>query len=417
MAARLAALDNSSLVAHVKSLAADERGIKVDSLLALAEVERRKFYLDLGYPSLWAFCREELHLPEGGAYRRIAAMRLLSRFPSLETPLREGRLSLTTLGMLREVLTEENLEALVGDAAFKSKAEVERLVVTIQPREAPKDGVRRLSSSSSTPAASQPRPVDPKGVTAPASALVEAAPVRPQEPAASTAPTFALSAPCPSPTRPELHPVNAEQWSMRVTLDEAAHADLETLRELLSHKIPDGNLADVLKEALRCAVEKHAKRKGAVELARGPAPAASAPQASAQSDTPAPAAVCELAPVPACPADPLPLFATAYRFDPRTVTADVRRAVWARDGGCCSYVSTDGRRCSSRWQLELDHIDPEAMGGPPTLPNLRLRCRGHNLWAAVQAFGREHMAAFVPSLSLSLPPANAPLECDDRPGR
>ncbi|MGC3998375.1 MAG: HNH endonuclease signature motif containing protein [Anaeromyxobacter sp.] len=405
MVVRFDALDNSSLIAHVKSLAADERGIKVESLLALAEVERRKFYLDLGYPSLWAFCREVLHLPEGGAYRRIAAMRLLSRFPSLEAPLREGRLSLTTLGMLREVMTEENLDELVGQATFKSKSEVERLVVTIRPREAAKDGLRRLPSSPPLP---QPRQVDPKGATAPAMGPAGVAPAQPQEPGVFSEPAFALTAPTPVPGRPELHPINAEQWSMRVTLDEAAHADLETLRELLSHKVPDGNLADVLKEALRCAVEKHAKRKGAVELARAAAPADPSPEASI------PAAAPQVAPVPAPSGDPLPVFATAYRFDPRTVTAGVRRAVWARDGGCCSYISPEGHRCCSRWQLELDHIDPEAMGGPPTALNLRLRCRGHNLWAAVQAFGREKMAAFVPSLSLA--PANAPLGCDLRRG-
>ncbi|MGC4000424.1 MAG: HNH endonuclease signature motif containing protein [Anaeromyxobacter sp.] len=411
---RLDALDNSSLVAHLQSLAGDERGIKVECLLALAEVERRKFYLDLGYPSLWAFCREVLRLPEGGAWRRIAAMRLLSRFPSLEGPLREGRLSLTTLAMLREVMTEQNLEELVGQAAFKSKAEVERLVVTIQPREAPKDGVRRVAGPGPKAVVAAPAPAPAAPAPAPEPALASSAATR--EPATEP---FVLSAPAPAsaPSRPELHPVNAEQWSLRVTLDGAAHADLETLRELLSHKIPDGNLGDVLKEALRCAIEKHAKRKGAVELTRMAAPAPSAapaPVASAPTAVSAPAPVQAPAPAAAPSGDPLPLFATAYRFDPRTVTADVRRAVWARDGSCCSYVSPDGHRCGSRWQLELDHIDPEAMGGPPTLPNLRLRCRGHNLWAAVQSFGREKMAAFVPSLSL--PPANAPLGCDLRRG-
>ncbi|MGC3996861.1 MAG: HNH endonuclease [Anaeromyxobacter sp.] len=416
MAARLDVLDDSSLTARLRSLAADERGIKVELLLVLAEVERRKLYLEQGFPSLWAYCREVLHLSEDGAYRRITAMRLLSRFPSLEAPLREGRLSLSTLGMLRDVLTEENLGELVGSAAFKSKAEVERLVVTLKPREAPKDGVRRLPSPPS--GAPQPRPVDPTGVTALVTAPVEAARSQHQEPAVPTEPAFALSAPSLSPGRPEVHPVNAEQWSMRVTLDEAAHADLETLRELLSHKVPDGNLADVLKEALRCAVEKHAKRKGAVGLTRAPAPAAPAPEVSTSSAVSA--AVPAPAPAPTSSTDPLPLFATPYRFDPRTVTADVRREVWARDGGCCSYVSPDGRRCCSRWQLELDHIDPEAKGGPPTAANLRLRCRGHNLWAAVQAYGREKMEAFVPSLTPSLAsspaPARAPLGCDLRRG-
>ncbi|MGC4000148.1 MAG: HNH endonuclease signature motif containing protein [Anaeromyxobacter sp.] len=395
MAARLDALDNVSLIAHLRSLAADERGIKVEFLLVLAEVERRKLYLDQGFPSLWAYCREALHLSEDGAYRRITTMRLLARFPSLEAPLREGRLTLTTLGMLREVLTEANLEELVGNAGFKSKAEVERLVVTIKPREAPKDGVRRLPSQ--PPAAPQPRPVDPTGVTALVTASVEAVPSRPQEPAVSSEPAFVLAAPSPAQSRPELRPVNAEQWSLRVTLDDDARAELETLRNLLSHKIPDGNLADVLKEAISCAVEKHAKRKGAAE----PTNAAAAAPVDADLSAGSECLSGDDAPVP--------LIATPYRFDPRTVTAEVRREVWARDGGCCSYVSPDGRRCGSRWQLELDHIDPEAKGGPPTARNLRLRCRPHNQWAAVGAYGREKMAAFIPSLSLSPAPARAPL--------
>lgn len=80
--------------------------------------------------------------------------------------------------------------------------------------------------------------------------------------------------------------------------------------------------------------------------------------------------------------------------DPRAVPADVRREVWERDGGRCTFVSEDGRRCDSRWKLELDHVVPAALGGPPTTSNLRLRCRGHNLLHAVDVFGREHMARF-----------------------
>ena len=54
------------------------------------------------------------------------------------------------------------------------------------------------------------------------------------------------------------------RWSLRVTIDRACKEDLETLTSLLSHKIPDGDLAAVLHEAIRCAVEKHGRRKGAV---------------------------------------------------------------------------------------------------------------------------------------------------------
>jgi 5-methylcytosine-specific restriction endonuclease McrA len=70
----------------------------------------------------------------------------------------------------------------------------------------------------------------------------------------------------------------------------------------------------------------------------------------------------------------------------------VRRAVFDRDGGRCTYVSPDGHRCDSRWQLELDHVQPAALGGASTVENTRLRCKAHNTLHAEETFGREHMA-------------------------
>ena len=136
--------------------------------------------------------------------------------------------------------------------------------------------------------------------------------------------------------------------------------DLETLATLLSHKVPRGNLAAVLREAIRCAIEKHGKRKGAVAPARKRSP----PPAARESS------------------------------DPRATPMEVRREVWKRDGGRCTWTGPDGRRCDSRWQLELDHIEPPLFGGRSTVENLRLRCRAHNLLYAEQVYGREHMDRF-----------------------
>ena len=63
----------------------------------------------------------------------------------------------------------------------------------------------------------------------------------------------------------------------------------------------------------------------------------------------------------------------------RYIPAPVRREVWCRDGGCCSYVDPySGRRCGSRFLLELDHIVPFALGGSAEPGNLRLRCSAHH---------------------------------------
>jgi 5-methylcytosine-specific restriction endonuclease McrA len=75
----------------------------------------------------------------------------------------------------------------------------------------------------------------------------------------------------------------------------------------------------------------------------------------------------------------------------RYVPVAIRDGVWERDDGQCTFVGSTGRRCGSRHQLQLHHIDPRAMGGPPTAANLTLRCRAHNLYAAEQDFGREHI--------------------------
>ncbi len=63
----------------------------------------------------------------------------------------------------------------------------------------------------------------------------------------------------------------------------------------------------------------------------------------------------------------------------RYIPAPVKREVWRRDGGCCSYVDPhSGRRCGSRFLLELDHIVPFALGGSAEPPNLRLHCAAHH---------------------------------------
>jgi hypothetical protein len=91
----------------------------------------------------------------------------------------------------------------------------------------------------------------------------------------------------------------------------------------------------------------------------------------------------------------------------RYIPAAVRRAVWERDGGRCTYVDATGQRCRERACLEFDHIDPYARGGSSAVSNLRLACRSHNGLAAEQAFGRDfidrkkQMSALEPAPSPS----------------
>src|SRR5512138_414226 len=241
MHANPSSLDSTSLAACLRATAGEERDRQVDFLRYLDAFDARGAFREAGYDSLWSFCLKELALREGAAGRRIGAMKVLRAFPRLEAPLRDGRLSLTTVVTLRPVLTEENLDELVARAAYRTDDETRHLVATLQPRAAPREGLRKLPE----PAAHVPAPAS----TSPARSTDETpdARVAPAEPA-----PFALTPPRP-PGRPTLDPVSADQWSLRVTVDAAFKEELETLKSLLSHKIPDGNLAEVLREAVRCA--------------------------------------------------------------------------------------------------------------------------------------------------------------------
>jgi len=83
------------------------------------------------------------------------------------------------------------------------------------------------------------------------------------------------------------------------------------------------------------------------------------------------------------------------RTGPReAIPAAVRRAVWERDDGRCSWPLDSGSRCGSTHRLELDHIHPWARSGEPSVANLRVVCHSHNALAARQAFGSRWMGRY-----------------------
>lgn len=66
----------------------------------------------------------------------------------------------------------------------------------------------------------------------------------------------------------------------------------------------------------------------------------------------------------------------------------VKKAVWARSRGQCEY-EREGRRCTSRHFLQIDHRTPLALGGANDLSNLRILCRNHNLQQARETLEQE----------------------------
>jgi len=78
----------------------------------------------------------------------------------------------------------------------------------------------------------------------------------------------------------------------------------------------------------------------------------------------------------------------------RIIPRSVRDEIFARDGGRCTFVGSDGVRCNSKRNLQIDHIVPYSKGGDNSAANLRLLCARHNRFEAERVYGREFMEQF-----------------------
>ena len=65
---------------------------------------------------------------------------------------------------------------------------------------------------------------------------------------------------------------------------------------------------------------------------------------------------------------------------------------WERDSFQCTFVDEHGHRCSEKRYITLEHKQPFARGGPPTVDNLALLCKAHNAHRAREVFGEAHIA-------------------------
>jgi hypothetical protein len=351
---------------RLSDLVRSERHLVVQFVVELAGFAKRELYRELGYTSLFYYCVRQLGLSKSSAFRRSEVARLIARFPVIADRLGEGRLSIRSLVELREVLTEENHAAVLTRAEGKSQDEAQLLAVEYRPKPIPRDVVRAL-----------PMPPAPSGSprlpapTAPSASLGPPAPIArstPPGPPALLAP-FAAGDLVPAETEipplpPEVvKPLTPELRRLNVTVTADFIDELEQVRIALSHQCPDGNFEQVVREAFKLVLERDRKRKALTDRPR------------AQSENPGESD-------------------RATSKNARYVPAAVKRAVWERDKGRCTWPMGDGKVCGSRHQLEFDHDLEVALGGKPTIANVRLLCKRHNLMKAEQRFGKTFMAKF-----------------------
>ncbi len=337
-----------ALTARLADLLAREHGALADFLLALADFDRRRLWIELGYSGLFMFLHRELGLSKGASHYRKVAAELIQRVPEIVEPLRDGRLCITSIAELAKVLTPENHGEVLPRFFHRSKREAMEVTAELRPDPTPpeRDVVTKVCAA----------PVAAITERAAAGELARSVQLENLPGANSESePRVLMSHPQPHASRDLAVPLTADLRRFHVNVSRRFLEKLDEARAALSHSSPNATNEEILERGLDLVLAQHAKRKGVVEKPRKEAP-------------------------PAKP-DHLP--------------AHVKRAVWIRDGGRCQWRIDSGGICGSRLRVQFDHIVPRARGGPPTVDNVRIVCAMHNDLAARQAFGNAWMDRFT----------------------
>ena len=97
---RLESLSISELSQGAEKLVSRERRYTAALIAHLAEISRRKGYLELGFKNLFEYCRIHLGLGKGSVWSRTQLANVSRRFPQVLEYLIEGKASLSSLGVL-----------------------------------------------------------------------------------------------------------------------------------------------------------------------------------------------------------------------------------------------------------------------------------------------------------------------------
>lgn len=338
----LRSLPDDELLRRLGALLQQSRRVEADLVAHIGEVDERKLYAREACSSMFAYCTEILHLSEGEAYLRIAAARASRKYPMLLEMLREGRLHLTGVAKLAPHLTQTNCEEVLNRAARKSKREIEELVAELSPKADVPPSVRKI-------------PPRPERTQSPTSSSSELRPDAVKFEMPSRPP--AVPRPAAQPSRPPVvEPLSSARYLVKFTASTTLREKLDRLAALMHPSVPDRDLATIIEVAVTEKLEQlEARRFGVTK-----APRTDLENADTSGSS-------------------------------RYIPAAVRRAVWSRDGGRCTYLDRHGRRCSETRGLELHHRNAYARGGDHQLDNLGLLCRAHNGYLADQEYGREKM--------------------------
>jgi hypothetical protein len=335
----LKSISDDELLRRLSDLLKQSRRAEAELVAHIGEVEERLLYARHA-SSMFTYCTEILHLSEHEAYLRIGAARASRRHPVLLKMLADGRLHLSRIAKLAPHLTEANREEVLARATHKTKRQIEELVAALSPRPDVPAEIRKLPA--------------PRAKTSSDGRAVQLGPDQ-----VGSHPVPARTLPSETAARQVMEPLAPARYKVQFTASASLRDKLERLQALMRSSVPDGDLATLIEDAVSEKLERlEAKRFAKTKKPR---------KRLEQADT-----------------------SPSSRYIP----APVKRAVRARDGDRCTFVDENGRRCTERRWLELDHKKAYGRGGDHSIDNVRQICRAHNQYLAEREYGKEVIERF-----------------------
>ena len=408
--ARIKQLNNEELLSQTKLLVQKERNIHIQVLHHLAEIDSRRLYFRQGFSSLFDYAVRELGYSEGAAYRRIKAMKLCRDLPETESRLQAGRLSLSVASQLQVFFEKQNKKA--KEKAFSLKSVEQRVSFgsEMQKQESeehqelkqkPEGEVLKKSGQNSQSCFQVfikkfSQNEESGGNPEPHRSLSRQQKenlIKRAEGCSTRATAKLLSETDPSLSlltgREKVRFLGKGKVEIKMVIDEQCHKELEKLKNLLSHQNPSlsyGELLSILsKEALKRhdPGEKNTRRRKEGKVFKKTSTRKQ--EFKSKSDEPAITSAPKSAssmekPLISAPKSAAPTSQKQHKkIISRYIPSYLRKYIWERDQGQCTYVQHKTKqRCASRHLLQIDHIQPFALGGKTEKENLRLLCAGHN---------------------------------------